>query len=244
MPLFDHFHSPWGDENPWEGFHSAWANTLVRHLNGVLLPPRFRAVPQVHLGTRIEADVATFDKGTPQDPVLRPGGDGAGTAASVWSPPQPVHTLPVDFPDPDTFEVRVLDEGRSHRLVGAIELVSPANKDRAEHRRAFTAKCTAYLQQQVGLLIVDIVTERHANLHEQLLEELAQDALEGDWPNLYAVTYRARQDNGQWRLDTWPAALAVGHPLPKLPLWLTADFGVTIDLEGTYLETCQVLRIE
>ncbi len=244
MPLFDHFHSPWGDENPWDGFHSAWANTLVRHLNGVLLPARFRAVPQVHLGTRIEADVATFDKGDRQAPVQKPTGNGAGTATSDWSPPQPASTLVVDFPDPDTFEVRVLDEGRGRRLVGAIELVSPANKDRPEHRRAFTAKCTEYLRQQVGLLIVDIVTERHANLHEQLLEVLAPDALEADWPDLYAVAYRTRGDNGQWRLDNWPRPLAVGQPLPTLPLWLTADFGVFIDLENTYLETCQVLRIE
>src|ERR1700732_5357355 len=119
MPLLDHFHSPWGDENPWDGFHSAWANTLVRHLNGVLLPPRFRAFPQVHLGTRIEADVAAFDKGNRQDPVPKPEGNGTATATSVWSPPQPASTLAVDFPDPDLFEVRVLDEGRSRRLVGA-----------------------------------------------------------------------------------------------------------------------------
>src|SRR5258708_6529287 len=122
MPLLDHFHSPWADENPWDGFHSAWANTLVRQLNGTLLPPRFRAFPQVHLGTRIEADVATFDKGKRQDPVQKPADNGGGTATAVWAPPQPASTLTVKFPDPDTFEVRIVDESRGHRLVGAIEL--------------------------------------------------------------------------------------------------------------------------
>jgi hypothetical protein len=102
----------------------------------------------------------------------------------------------------------------------------------------------SYLQQQVGLLIVDIVTERHTNLHEELLALLARDIPEDDWPDLYAVAYRTRREGKQWRLDTWPNALALGVTLPTLPVWLTADFGVSIDLESTYMETCQVLRIE
>jgi hypothetical protein len=244
MPPLDHFHSPWADENPWDGFHSAWVNTLVRRLNGGLLPPRFRAFPQVHLGMRIESDVATYDKGKRKDPVTKPAETNGGTATAVWSPPQPVSTLTVEFPDPDTFEVRIVEEGHGRRLVGAIELVSPANKDRPEHRSAFTAKCVAYLQEQVGLLIVDVVTEHHANLHEELLARLAEDPPEGEWPDLYAVAYRTRRDKDKWRLDTWPSALALGVALPTLPLLLTADFGVSIDLESTYVETCQVLRIE
>lgn len=51
------------------------------------------------------------------------------------------------------------------RLVAAIELVSPANKDPADTRRAFVAKCASYLSQGIGLIVVDIVTTRHANLH-------------------------------------------------------------------------------
>jgi hypothetical protein len=34
MPLRDDFHPPWSAQNPWEGFHCAWVNTMVRHLNG------------------------------------------------------------------------------------------------------------------------------------------------------------------------------------------------------------------
>src|SRR5580704_3678935 len=60
MPLRDHFHPPWSEQDQWEGFHSAWVNTLVRYLNGSVLPRRFRARPQVHLGPFVEADVATF----------------------------------------------------------------------------------------------------------------------------------------------------------------------------------------
>jgi hypothetical protein len=43
----------------------------------------------------------------------------------------------------DEYEVRVYDTQRHRRLVAAVEIVSPANKDRPEHRRAFVTKCAA-----------------------------------------------------------------------------------------------------
>jgi hypothetical protein len=45
------------------------------------------------------------------------------------------------------------------------------------------------------------------------------------------------------RLDTWPATLTVGQPLPTLPLWLLGELPIPIDLEMSYEETCRVLRI-
>ena len=59
-------------------------------------------------------------------------------------------------------------------LAGAIELVSPANKDRSTHRDAFVSKCETYLRQGIGLVIVDVVTGRKANLHNELLVRLAR----------------------------------------------------------------------
>jgi hypothetical protein len=37
--------------------------------------------------------------------------------------------------------------------------------------------------------------------------------------------------------------LALGHPLPTLPLWLADDLPVPVELEASYEETCRVLRI-
>ena len=47
----------------------------------------------------------------------------------------------------------------------------------------------------------------------------------------------------RWRLETWEQPLTLGRPLPTLPLWLTEDFSVPLDLEESYEETCRVLRI-
>ena len=105
--------------------------------------------------------------------------------------------------------------------MAAVEIVSPANKDRAETRRAFVAKCAALLQQSVCVSIVDLITTRNFNLYADLL------ALIGDTP----------------RLETWAYPLALGKPLPKLPIWLTEEQAIDLDLEASYEETCRVLRI-
>src|SRR5687767_5400728 len=69
-------------------------------------------------------------------------------------------------------EIQVIDQRGSARLVGAIEIISPANKDREEHRDAFTAKCSTYLHRGIGLVIIDTVTARKPNHHEELMQRL------------------------------------------------------------------------
>ena len=244
MPLRDHFHVPWSDEYEWEGFHSAWANTIVRHLNGGLLPPGYRASPHVHLGPFVEADVATFSR----HPPIERGGPSVGTPANgspevSWSPPQAAQTLEIELPAQDVFEVRIHDDQRGRRVVAAIELVSPGNKDRDDTRQAFVAKCAAYLQDQVNLVIVDVVTSRHANLHHELLTLVAPHLAAADELDLYCVAYRNRKQQKKWHLDFWPFPLSLGAQLPTAPLWLAGDLSVPLDLEKSYEETCQVLRI-
>jgi hypothetical protein len=242
MPLRDHFHAPWSDENIWEGFHSAWANTIVRHLNQSLLPAQFRAVPQVHLGASLETDVATFERLTGNGSASVEGSSRALTTV-VWAPPEPTQTLTIEFLDQDVCEVRVYDAERGMRLVGTIEFVSPGNKDRPEARQAFIAKCAAYFQEQIGLIIVDIVTGRRANLHEELLQLVAPKQSPVPVSHLYAVAYRAGPNGRPGLLDTWPASLTIGQALPTLPLWLRSELPIPVDLEMTYEETCRVLRI-
>jgi hypothetical protein len=237
MPLRDHFHLPWSEHNPWEGFHSAWVNTMVRHLNGNLLPRRYRAIPQVHLGPFVETDVATFDQEPQPDPMGHASTNGGQVA---WSA-EAVQTLEIELPAQDVFEVRIHDDRHGMRLVATIELVSPGNKDRPEARQAFVTKCAAYLQEQVNVVIVDVVTSRHANLHHELLAQLGFP--NGAYSDLYAVSYRNRKEQRKWHLDFLPLPLILGAPLPTMPLWLASNLSVPLDLETSYEETCQVLRI-
>jgi hypothetical protein len=241
MPLRDHFRASFRKQLRWESFHSAWVNTIVRDLNGRCLPARYRAEPQTHAGSLIEVDVQTMDL-TPHaaDP---PSGNGSGTA--VWAPPKPTHRLRTDFGDPDIFEARVYDEERDARLVAAVEMVSPGNKDRKSHRRDFVLKCASYLRANVAVVIIDIITERNANLFAALMQVLElEDAAAGwDEVNLYATALRPLTMQQEWDLETWPLALQIGAQLPTLPLWLGEELSVPLDLERTYEETCQVLRL-
>src|SRR5262249_42773010 len=70
---------------------------------------------------------------------------------------------------PDTFEVRIFTTTGGLTLVGVIELISPGNKDRAEERRSFAIKCASYLRQGASVILIDIVTNRRGNLHNETM---------------------------------------------------------------------------
>ncbi len=96
--------------------------------------------------------------------------------------------------------------------MAAIELVSPGNKDRREARQAFAAKCVGYLTRGIGLIVVDIVTNRLANLHNEVIGLLgrAEPFLLAPTATTYAVAYRpSRQPSGD-QIELWPTAVAAG----------------------------------
>jgi hypothetical protein len=239
MPLLDHFHPPLSIERPCEGIHSAWASTIAARLNEDQLPPDYFAMPLVTAGGRVEVDVGTFHSTSAAD-----AGNGS-VATAVWAPPRPQLSAAVDFLDADSYEVQVLQQLGGPKLRAAIELVSPANKDRPGHRQAFAVKCAAYLQRGVSVVVVDLVTERTANLHAELTRVLGREESLG-WQSaseLYAVAYHPVRDAGGGRIDAWPEALAVGAALPTLPLWLEDELCVPLRLEESYRATCTSLRI-
>jgi hypothetical protein len=53
---------------------------------------------------------------------------------------------------------------------------------------------------------------------------------------LYAVAYRPARRGEENQIDIWPVPLAVGGPLPVLPLALRGTRAVPLDLEATYTD--------
>jgi hypothetical protein len=247
MPLCDHFRPPFADRRSWEGFHAMWPAAIVMTLLP-RLPRGYFAEPRVHLGSEVEIDLGTFDDvaGGP-GPSAPPGSDdgGSGAATAVWAPPRPTPAVEAGWPDQDEYEVRVFDERRGRRPVAAVEIVSPSNKDRPEHRRAFIAQCAALLQERVCVAIVDLVTTRGFNLYGELLDWLGQaDPAPASGPcPIYAVSARWSRRGDARLLETWAHPLTVGQPLPTLPLWLAADLAVPLDLGASDEETRRLLRI-
>jgi hypothetical protein len=232
MPLLDHFHPPLTPGRHWESFHATWCVTLMEQLNEKTLPPGYFAEAQVHVGSRIETDVATLES---EGGVTVSGNGEGGVATQTYAPPATATVMTVLFPD--EVEVQVLGSSAGLNLVAAIELISPGNKDRPEARRLFVSKCAAYLQTGVGLLIVDVVTERLANLHNELIDFLQQgpEFVLSAESGLYAVAYRPRRrDPGGDQIDVWTAPLALSQTLPVMPLALRGSATVPVDLEAAY----------
>lgn len=236
MPLRDHFRPPATNYASWEEVHGAWPSVMAFRLNA-LLPPGYRSGPKVHLGNPVEIDVATFERDDPDR------FNAAGPDAVAWQAGAAAVLLDADELTPPEYEVRVYDERHGRRLVAAVEIVSPRNKDRPDARAAFVSKCHALLTQDVCVAVVDPVTERSANLYAELARRLGADPPAAAGAALYAVSCRPYHYRDRFRVEAWEHTLEVGRPLPTLPVWISETRYVPLELERTYEETCAGLRI-
>ena len=195
-------------------------------------------------------DVGTFEPD--EDPSLFNGvhhdddrGGGVATLPQLYAPPAPPLTGVVEIADPQSFEVLVYRDSNRWALAAAIELVSPANKDREAHRRTFAQKCLGYLAKGVSVVVIDMVTNRTANTHADIVRHggLAESFAWESASGLAVVCYRTLRNRTDVRLDVWPHPLDLGRPLPTVPLWLAADLCVPLDLEPAYHAACVGLRL-
>jgi hypothetical protein len=234
MPLLDHFQPPLSRTHPWRGFHGAWAAAMARLLNAGVLPPGYYAVPFLDSDGPFEIDVAALRERTVAEVDVGP---------QRWVPPEPELSVAVEWPSVEDVHVEVLTDFGDPQLAAAVELVSPSNKDRPKARAAFVAKCADYLNRGCGVVVVDVVTTRRAELHVELLNLLGVEIPATAPPSLSAVSYRSLGRDGEGQLWAWPAPLAVGEPLPTIPLWLGGDLAVPLDLEASHSTACLDLRI-
>jgi hypothetical protein len=237
MPLLDHFHPPLSRTHPWRGFHGAWAAAIARLLNAGVLPPGYYAVPFLDRDGPVEIDVATLR----ETEAIFPS-DGSDIT-QPWTPTAPGMTIAVEWPVTDDVRVEVLTDDGDPRLTAAVELVSPRNKDRPRAREAFAAKCADYLCRGCGLVVIDVVTTRRADLHGDLLAALGVGSEDGEPVTLSATSYRPVGQKNEGQLLIWPAALEIGQTFPTIPLWIGADLKVPLDLESSYRTACTDLRI-
>jgi hypothetical protein len=244
MPLRDHFHPPLDNRTSWEGFHGSWPTVIVMALNRKL-PARYAAEPRVRPGDSFEIDQSADDLDEPASLAPATAEGEGGVATATWAPPRPTLEVVSDLPDQDEYGVRVFDVTRNRRLVAAVEIVSPANKDRPENRRAFASKCAALLQQGVSVAVVDLVTTRRSNLYGELLELIGRmdPAPPSEPPSLHAAACRWTRRGEDRLFEAWAYPLALGRPLPTLPLWLADNLAVPLELEASYEETCRILRL-
>lgn len=229
--LLDHFHPPVSELRGWEGFHHSWAVAVADHLNRQLAPP-WHAEPHLRFG--LEIDVAGLHREV-AEPL-------AGFPPPMQYEPDPPQ-LTVPLPElTDSLEVEILRVEGGREVVAAIEFVSPANKDRPDRRQAFVAKCESLLSRGIGVVVVDVVTERRANLHVELMQRLGGSSHEVG--GLYAASYHPIERDAQASLDVWFEPLSVGEVLPDLPLFLRDGPCLKVALQQTYNRVCRQSRLD
>ena len=182
----------------------------------------------------IEIDVAAFEEEV----------GAGGVGGTAWEPPPPSRTVALPLLT-DLVEVAVYRDEGGPVLAGAMELVSPANKDRPTHREAFAAKCRSYLQEGIGLVVVDVVTDRRADLHAPAagVARRPRACTPRRRVDLWAASYRPIGRDDQGRLDLWHRPIALGEPLPTMPLWLRGGPCLPVELDASYERTCREQRI-
>jgi hypothetical protein len=244
MPLHDHFRPP-GSRLPWEPLHSGWLSELAGRINEHL-PDGYVALDRMRIDGGLEVDVGVEEglDDPPTEPGETNGGNGGvgvatATVRAVYTPPEATGAAEYQFPD--AVELRVLSDRGEGRLVGAVELVSPGNKDRGTKREAFVAKCIDYIAGGACVVVVDVITERRSNLHNEIVARIGgSTALElPEEVFLYAATYRPVFRKKKSQIDVWVNPLTIGGVLPTMPLRLAGSLFVPVELEWAYAEACR-----
>lgn len=220
MPLHD-----WTDLPGWEGVHQIWIVELLYWLK-----PRLPAGYRAYIGTTPTFAIDAPPEDRP-DPGVRNGPGTAPKSETQTAASEPDQEVAVATLEGD----KTLLVERQGQLIAAVELVSPRNKDRPTACAAYAGTYLGYLLKGVHLLLVDVHRRPlKFSFAERIAAELHLE--QPPCPTPCAVSYRVGEPapTGGRFLAIWRRPLTAGEPLPSLPLPLSVQEAVEIDLEQTY----------
>jgi hypothetical protein len=219
MPIHDWSRKPVG---LFHHFHQRWVVSICDALNGGRLPEGFYALLEQHAVG-----------------VNRP--DSPGGIAVSEAPPKT--RFMSQATDEDIYAAkadRIAIFNPLGDVVAVIELVSPGNKNSRHALRSFVEKTLDFLRQGVNILIVDLFPPSKRDpqgIHKVIWDEIREETFE--LPPDKPLTLAAYSAGVPTRAYVEP--VAVGDPLPEMPVFLDSDTYILAPLELTYLatwETC------
>jgi hypothetical protein len=202
-------------------FHLLWTSTLTNRLNAGLLPPGFFAMAEQIVGGP-EPDVVSLHTRPKATFVLTAALEGERYARKAN---------------------RIAVHHELGNVVAVIELVSPGNKESKHAIRAFVEKAADLIRQGVNLLVVDLFPPGPRDpqgVHQVIWDEITNQPFE--LPPGKPLTVAAYQ-SAPTRI-AYVEPVAVGDPLPDMPLFLDEDYHVNVPLEETYQITWNLLPVE
>jgi hypothetical protein len=219
------------DAGIFHDFHNAWLLELANAFNGGLLPPGYYALTEQHAGKYV-ADLLALHTST-GDQALPPLPPDSGGLALAEAPPKVRRKLTSTGSLRRLRRTLAIRHVSGHRLIALIEMVSPANKDRAEHVQELVGKAVTALEQGVHLLQVDLFPPgRHdpGGMHGAVWDHF--DNQPYDLPAAEPFTLAAYAAGPA--PEVYLEHLAVGDALPEMPLVLCWDRYIRVPLETTY----------
>jgi hypothetical protein len=211
------------DAGIYHHFHHEWISEISRALNRGLLPDDMYAMAEQQ-AAGFGPDVLTLQEaGTPPD---------GGTATRTRPTTTHYAKTAAEFHRRKKSSV-VVRHVSGDRIVAMIEIVSPGNKTAATAFRAFVEKACELLEHRIHLLLIDPFppTRRDpAGIHGAIWAMVDDEpfAVPADKP-LTLVAYECSLIT-QAFIET----IAVGDPVPDMPLFLAPEAYITVPLEATY----------
>lgn len=223
------------DAGIFHDFQVGWIPEIRTALNGGLLPEGYYALAEQHAGRSI-ADVLTLHASpVPPEPMPLPPATGGTVVAEAPPRVRRRQTVaPAALARRRTIAIRHVS---GHRLVALLEIVSPANKDRARHVEDFAAKAVSALDLGVHVLVIDLFPPGAYDpygMHGVIRQGLDQSDEAYDLPEQEPLTLASYAAGPQ--VEIFLEHLAVGAALPEMPLFLRPDRYIYVPLESTYQE--------
>lgn len=216
-------------------FHTRWVSEVQGALNEGMLPKGYYALAEQHAG-RAVADVLTLHAPSIDvEPLPSPPASG-GTAVAEAPPKVRRHQSiePAALIRRRTLAIRHVS---GHRLVALLEILSPANKDRAKNVEDFAWKVVDALRTGVHVLVVDLFPPGSGDpygIHDVICELLEDYHEPYDLPSDEPLTLASYVADTP--VDIYLEHLAPGAQLAEMPLFLNPERYVDTPLESTYME--------
>jgi hypothetical protein len=224
------------DAGIFHDFHTVWMGQIRTALNEGLLPNGFYALTEQHLGRSITDVLTLHASPAPSEPLrLPPLPPIAGGTAVAEAPPRVRRKQtvePVALARRRSLAIRHIS---GHRLIALIEIISSANKDRAQHVEEFAAKAVSALDAGVHLLLMDLFppgSHDPQGMHGIIRQRLDESDEPYDLPVDEPLTLAGYAAGPQ--IEIYLEHVAVGSPLPEMPLFLSADRYIDVPIELTY----------
>lgn len=218
----------------YHNFHCLWLSAITNRLNAGLLPEGMIAMAEQVIGGPAP-DVVTLQRNDIDFPT-----GSSDTTAVMEVPPQTEYVITAESEQYATKANRVVVRHGLGKVIAVVELVSPGNKNSRHALRSFVDKTVALLYDNINLLVIDPFPPSPRDpqgIHKAIWDEIADNPfqLPAD-RQLTLVAYQAEPTK-----TAYVQPIAVGQPLPDMPLFIHENQYINVPLEATYMATWQVL---